>query len=242
MNDNIIIGKGLIAREFNDAIKDDHGLCIFASGVSNSTCEDTSEFERESTLLRSVMSSPAQGRVFIYLSTCSVYDLSQHNSSKYIRHKMSMESIVRNHPSFYIFRLPQVVGQTKNPNTLTNFLNNSIVDGRKIFIQKFATRNIIDVHDAVKLARTIIVSNSYSNQTINIANARSDSVIDILKAMEKVLGREAIYELVEAGCDYSIDTTIISSFVENCNINFDFNYTSRTLEKYYSVYSNKVEI
>jgi nucleoside-diphosphate-sugar epimerase len=242
MNDNIIIGNGMIAHEFSDAIKEDHGLCIFASGVSNSTCEDTSEFKRENELLRSVMSTSAKDRVLIYVSTCSVYDLSQHNSSMYIRHKTSMESIVRNHPSFYIFRLPQVVGHTKNLNTLTNFLKNSIVDGRKIFIQKFATRNIIDVQDAVKLARTIIVSNGYSNQTVNIANTRSDSVIDILKAMEKVLGREAIYELVEAGCAYSIDTTIISSIVGNCNINFDFNYTSRTLEKYYSIYSNSIKI
>ena len=235
MNDNIIIGNGLIAREFRDDIKEDHGLCIFASGVSNSTCEDTSEFERESALLRSVMSSRAQGRVLIYFSTCSVYDLSQHKSSMYIRHKTAMEAIVKNHPGFYIFRLPQVVGHTKNTNTLTNFLKNSIIDSRKIYIQKFATRNIIDVHDAAKLARTIVASNSHLNQTINIANLKSDSVIDIVKIMEKVLGREAVYELVAAGYAYSIDTTITSSIIEHCNINFDATYTSRTLSKYYSI-------
>ncbi len=232
----------MIANAFRDAIKEHNRLCIFASGVSNSKCEEISEFEREEALLRSVMKNSAQGRILIYLSTCSVYDNVQKNSSMYIRHKLSMESIVKNHPSFFIFRLPQVVGHTKNPNTLTNFLKNSIVDSRKIFIQKFATRNIIDVHDAVKLAYSIIVKDGYLNQTFNVANTKSVTVIDILNEMERVLDRKAIYEFVEDGCSYSIDTATVSDLVESCNINFDVSYTSRTLEKYYSTYPKNSKI
>ena len=239
---NIIIGNGLIAREFNNCLKENLGLCIFASGVSNSTCKDTREFERENALLRSVMSNHAQGRTLIYLSTCSIYDLSQVNTSNYIVHKMAMESIVRTHPSYYIFRLPQVVGQANNPNTLTNFLKNSIISGRNILIQKFATRNIIDVHDVVKLACAIGASDGYLNNTINIANTKSDSVIDILKKMEEVLEKKANFELVESGYSYSIDTVIVNNIAKCCEISFDLYYTSRTLAKYYAInsYANKV--
>lgn len=242
MSANIIIGNGLIAREFRDVFVNDSGVCVFASGVSNSTCEDIGDFGREDALLRSVMNGHAKGRSLIYLSTCSVYDLSQRNSSMYIRHKMAMESIVRKHPSFYIFRLPQVVGYTENLNTLTNFLKNAILDEKAIFIHKLATRNIIDVRDVVTIARMIVNSGEHLNQIINIANPQSDSVIDIVKMMERVLGKMAIYELVEAGCSYSIDTTAIEGIVERCSIAFDSSYTSRTLAKYYSTNPNSVGI
>lgn len=235
MSNSIIIGRGLIAREFHVAMKGDREFCIFASGVSNSTCTEDAEFERERMLLRSVMSGCAQGRTLVYFSTCSVYDVLQNQTSKYIRHKLFMEDVVREHPSFYIFRVPQVVGFTSNPYTLTNYFRDSIFDGRDILIQKFATRNIIDVSDVRKIVIGIINSETFLNQTLNIANSMTHSVIDILRGMEIVLGRKAVYSLVEIGYSYCIDSSIAEDYAKFCDVNFDSGYLLKTLRKYYSV-------
>jgi nucleoside-diphosphate-sugar epimerase len=233
MHDNVI-GNGLLGSACRENVNFEEGICWFASGVSNSSCNDAVEFEREHRLLEAVMNTHAYNKTLIYFSTCSISSSAPADPTPYIAHKTKMESLAAQHRDFYIFRLPQVVGQTPNPHTLTNYLCNAIIYKKKIKIQADAIRNIIDAHDVVKLASLAINQEIYLRSTINLANTRSYKVIEILQFLEKILKNSAEYEMVEGGTGYEIDTSIVERLIQLSDFRFDSEYTFRVLSKYYT--------
>ena len=61
--------------------------------------------------------------VFIYISTCSIYDPSRKNTA-YVKHKLNMENVVKkNFNKFVIVRFPEVVGFNTNKNNLINLVS-----------------------------------------------------------------------------------------------------------------------
>jgi len=115
----MIIGTGLIAQAFIQHFEDDPNVIIFASGVSNSRENRSQAFLRERQMLIEALSFQ---KMLVYFSTCSVCD-PELQTSPYVMHKKEMEVFVAHSAKDYaIFRLPQVVGETPNPNTLTNYL------------------------------------------------------------------------------------------------------------------------
>jgi len=104
----MIIGNGDIARVLNDR----EGALFFASGVSNSQCNDKKQFEREWMLLYETVMFEDYGCLF-YFSTISVDMI----DTPYTRHKLEMESMVKDHATHYnIIRLGNISWGT-NPNT-----------------------------------------------------------------------------------------------------------------------------
>ena len=126
----MIIGSGLIASAFHRTHTVAKDVCIFASGVANSRCTDKREFQRERVLLESMLRRHSS-LLFIYLSTCSVYDPSL-KDSPYVKHKSSMEQVVLSRGTALVLRLPQVVGPNANPHTLIKFIADSILHRRKM--------------------------------------------------------------------------------------------------------------
>jgi hypothetical protein len=70
--DGMVIGSGLIARAFDPHTEALSGACIYAAGVSNSSCQDAREFERERQRLAAALASASSGGLFLYFSTCSI--------------------------------------------------------------------------------------------------------------------------------------------------------------------------
>src|SRR5690349_4800710 len=99
----MIVGSGLMASAFAAAARDKAGLIVYASGVSNSRCEDEREFDREKTLLEQSIRTGRGARCFVYFSTCSVND-PESAQSPYVRHKVRMEQMVSAHPNHLIVR------------------------------------------------------------------------------------------------------------------------------------------
>ena len=118
----MIVGNGLIASSFKSYFEDDPSVIIFASGVSNSAELDCEAFLRERKMLEEAL---ALDKYICYFSTCSVNDPELLNSP-YVAHKKEMEAVVSAAGDYAIFRLPQVVGKTPNPNTLTNYIYNQV--------------------------------------------------------------------------------------------------------------------
>lgn len=107
-----ILGHGDIASILNDR----PGALFFASGVSNSSCEDDSEFERETELLL----RQDKNLFLFYFGTISMYE----KSSAYVRHKIRMELWVRSIWTDYcIIRLGNLDWGT-NQNTFLNYIRN----------------------------------------------------------------------------------------------------------------------
>ena len=81
----MIIGNGSVARVLED--RDD--LVFFASGVSNSSCKDENEYQREFNLLKTV---PVDQHV-VYFSNLGIY----YKEDRYTQHKIDMEEYIRTH-------------------------------------------------------------------------------------------------------------------------------------------------
>lgn len=197
----MVIGKGLIGEAFS-IYKDNNNVLIFASGVSNSKNEIQSEFDREFELVKAQNKST---RLFVYFSTCSISDPSL-KKSKYIEHKLSIEKYIQlNFESYLIIRLPNVIGKTKNPFTLTNFFFNSVLDNRHINIQKYAYRYLIEVNDVYKVVNALIQSGTPLNKVANLVISNKISALEIVHQFELFLNKKAQYTIIEGESDYLIE-------------------------------------
>lgn len=225
----MIIGRGMMARAFVN-YQNDSEIIIFASGVSNSQETSPSEYLREEKLLLKNIQK-FHDKLFVYFSTVSIYDSSMANS-KYVQHKMHMETIVRHqHSNYYIFRLSQVVGATKSP-TLVNTLVNKIQAQELFDVWKFSTRNLIDCEDVYKICSKIIFSKLNLCSTINIAAPLSFGILTIVHMIENLLGKKAVYKEINRGYDYKVDISNIKFILEKNNKFYNENYTKFVLQKY----------
>jgi len=229
-----IIGKGLIATALSDLPSTLSSVCYFASGVSNSSCVNLAEFQREELMLSKTINSIGNFVTLVYFSTCSIYDI-QNGVSAYVKHKQRMEGLVARCSKFLIIRLPQVVGYSNNRFTLTNYIRDSIMHGRRMKIQRGAIRNIIDVADVVRLVGLIVNDGKFLNSTVNIANPHSISVVEIVTLMEKVIHKRALCDYIEAGSGFPIDISLIEHYSKELSIDFDNNYVEKVLFRYYAV-------
>jgi len=228
----MIIGAGLLAKAFAAEFAEAPNIWIYAAGVSNSRCSDPREFARERARLLDALSAGERGDAFVYFSTCSIGDPAAANSP-YVRHKMEMERLVWRHAKFVIVRLPQVAGRTTNPHTLLNYLYARVSQGESFTIWTHATRNIIDIDDAAAIVIHLLNHTQSRRITVNVANAFSYTIHEIVAVMEKVVGKRAITERADLGAAYEIDTSQIASIVRDLGLVFDDRYIEHVITKYY---------
>lgn len=231
-----IIGRGMIAREFAEKIHIPN-YTIFASGVSNSKENDSELFAREENLLKKVIQNESKG--IIYFSTTSIYDSSLQNS-KYVIHKIKMEQLIKDYCfKYYVFRLPQIIGKSGNPNNLCNFLYKSIKNSQKFYIQKNAKRNIMDVSDLVFFVDIIVKNFPNINMIESIGNINFYSIIDIVNVFEKILNKEGIFTLVDGGGTQNFPISFMKKVLDICDYNFSENYLNNIISKYYRFKKNE---
>jgi nucleoside-diphosphate-sugar epimerase len=230
-NHLVIVGNGLIAKAFSAKFHSAHDALIFASGVSDSTSTDEAQFERERRLIEAALAAHT-GR-FVYFSSCAAGDPSGASVSAYIRHKQQMEAIVLSGDDSLVLRLPQVVGRTGNPHTLTNFLHTCITQGIAFTIWKNAERNLIDVDDVVAIANELIRRPDSRQRVFSIAAPVSLPMPTIVHIFERLLGRKGHYSVEERGAPLIIDSAESNATAEALGIKFGPEYTERILRKYY---------
>lgn len=228
----MLIGSGLLAQAFAPTFSQRKNVCIYAAGVSNSACTDAHEFAREHQRLTEALRLSMDADVFVYFGTCSVADQEAYNTP-YVQHKLGMERLVAAHPRHLILRLPQVAGETPNPHTLLNYLYARISRSEAFCLWRNAWRNIIDVEDVAAITNLLINDPGMRNITLNVANTTSYRMGEIVSAMEKAVGKRAIYEVAERGSGYSIDTRAILPLLDAAGVKFDENYLERVVCKYY---------
>lgn len=228
----MLIGSGLLARAFAPTFSQREDVCIYAAGVSNSSCVDAHEFARERQRLADAMQQMRHADAFVYFGTCSVTD-PEVRDTPYVQHKLAMEQLVSEHPRNLVLRLPQVAGKTPNPHTLLNFLHARISRSEAFRLWSKAKRNIIDVDDMASIACQLIADASVRNATLNIANPESNTMADIVSAMESAIGKRAIYDIEERGSEYYIDTRVMLPVVKKATVKFGDDYLERVINKYY---------
>lgn len=153
----MIYGNGMIGSAMIplDSAKD----IFFASGVSNSMETSPDAFMREKKLIEDALALRAPENLrFHYFSTTGVEFLSN-DSRAYFHHKKKIEDfLIQEVPSHWlkIYRLPNVVGKSRNPHTLTNFIYASIQSGQSHNLLLDAKRELLDVSELAKSVRELL--------------------------------------------------------------------------------------
>lgn len=228
----MVIGNGMIAKSMSNI--DSDKIIFFCSGVSNSKEQDAEEFDREKNLILKYSNTNNQ---FIYFSS---YFLNFNNyviDSKYYKHKLNMEEVIKNNfKKYLIFRLPQVVGNSNNPNTLMNHLFNNLINDKVITIYKNSKRNLLDVDDLIKFVKYAIDNNVFNNEIINIISTFNYDIEEIVKEFEIVLDRKAKKEIIDSNnnnFDILISSKCLNIF-KVLGIDFNSEYLNKIINKYYS--------
>jgi len=225
----MVIGNGLIANAFKK-YKDDESIVIFASGVSDSLQTSVAEYKREKDLLPPFFEQKTK---LVYFSTCSLSDESL-SHTPYIHHKTEIENLIKEKKeTFTIFRLPIIVGQSRNPHTLTNFFYNKITGNETFQTYANSCRFLLDIEDAFKIIEMILKNNYFNKETINITLNNRIKVTELVEIFEKVLHRQACHDLVEKGTCYTVDNSRIDHILKELNIDSGSDYNFQLIEKYY---------
>lgn len=222
-----------MANAFVPFFGDDPHLIVVASGVSNSAETRPGQFKRERLL---VEAAAASGQPIVYFSTCSVLS-PESSQSAYILHKIEMENLVKERASrMSIWRLPQVVGHSGNPHTLTNFLYRRISTGEPFRIWANAKRNLIDVSDAACII-SYLVNNGpelpSNNLTSVIASPFSVSMLQLVTIFENVLNKRANYVTENRGDECLPDSSLAVATAAKVGISFGYDYIENVIRKYY---------
>ena len=225
----MIIGNGLIANLFRE--KDRENVVFFASGVSNSLETEKSAFLREENLLRKTLEENPE-KIFIYFSTCSIYDSSK-NASLYVNHKLKMERLVEELANqFLILRVSNAVGKGGNPNLLMNYLVNAFHQEKEITVHTLATRNLIDADDIKNITLKFINENSF-NKIINVAYLENFSTSEILEILEKHFNKTAKTSFVKSGQSYLISIPEAEAYFLQNKLTEKKEYLLRIIKRYY---------
>ncbi|MDQ1857443.1 hypothetical protein [Chryseobacterium sp. WLY505] len=196
----MIIGNGILAAAVRPYDRED--ILFFASGVSNSLEKNPAEFEREISLLTKVTEEFPEKKL-VYFSTCSIYDPTK-KDSPYVNHKLNAEKFITEHcKNFVIFRIGNAVGRGGNPNTLINFLKNSILAGTQFTIHNNAKRILIGTDDIALFTKQYM--DVLNNEIINLTYPYQYSLPEILFQLEQHLGKKAVFENIDEGSYYNIE-------------------------------------
>ena len=207
-------------------------IVVFASGVSNSKECKKEQFDREELLLRETIKKYKNKKI-LYFSTCSIL---QSTKSPYIKHKIKMENIIiESGVSYYIFRLPQVIGIVDN-NTLVSFIVRNSYLNNPLTIQNNAYRNLIDIEDVLRIVKEIMLCryNSSISVTFNISSSSYISVFNLTKKIKEILNSDSSITEVCGGENYKIDNSKLKQYILDDDIIFADSYPIRLLEKYTS--------
>ena len=132
-----------------------------------------------------------------------------------------------------IFRLPQVVGKTTNPNALTNYLFSRIMSESHFQAWRHAKRNLIDIDHIALIVTHIIRASLGSGVTAEIAKPFSIFIQRLVSIFEDVMHRRANFTLVEAGDSNSFDATFASGTASQVGVVSDDQYPKNLIAKYY---------
>lgn len=227
----MVIGDGMIAKVF-ESYQHRNDVCIFASGVSNSREISKKKFQREFNLLIKIIKENPE-KIFVYFSTCSIYDKSL-ISSPYIKHKKKIEKYILSAGiQYYIFRVSQALGITNNKHILINSFINKIRKKEKLILWDRSTRNLIDVDDLYKIVNFCISKRVYLNSITNVASPFAITPLEIVSFLEKVLGQKAIYEILDFGDPYTINIKKISKYLRSMGASFYLGYPKNIILKYF---------
>ena len=215
--DHFIIGSGFIASGFKKHLNfiKKNNIIIYAAGISNSLEVRRKKLNIEISRLKKFIQD--NKKKLVYISTYSVNDNSRKNKL-YVKNKIKIEKIIKsNNNDYIIIRLPEIIGKSKNPNTLTNFFYNNLIKNKPFKVFKNSRRNLLDIDDAIKNCLKIIKINKKKNKIINLLNRRFYTPLQIVSSFEKILKKKVFMNLMTQSLGNG-NLKVISFFLQKITI------------------------
>lgn len=226
----MVVGNGMMATAFA-AFGANSRIVIFTSGVSHSLETDSSAFAREKNLLRRTRTANPD-KLLVYFGTCSVDDPDRCHTP-YVVHKLEMESILTGSLApWMVLRLPLAIGPKHRASTLAQFLYDRISREESFEVWNHANRYPIDIEDVFRIAKRLIEDRSMWDRRINIA-LRAYPVLEFVRVMEKIVGKNARYTLKQKGRYYEIPCPEVAEIVGELNLDHREEYLENVLRKYF---------
>jgi UDP-2-acetamido-2,6-beta-L-arabino-hexul-4-ose reductase len=223
----MVVGNGMLAKAFEKYVHSEN-ITIFASGVSNSNETDDTVFLREENLLKEHIRSKNQ---LIYFSSCDALYASKINK-KYYYHKLRMEELIKTETeSFNVFRIPQIIGSTRNKMSLISFFINKIRNHESFEIWGNAKKNLIHVNDVVKIVSYIIDNGLALNSIQNIGNSNYYSLQELIESLENILNLKGDYRILDKGFIPDYDLSFSNDIAKKVNLDFHRHYLSDSLKE-----------
>jgi len=221
----MLIGSGLIAGAFRDfEARDD--CTIFAAGVASSGETAPAAFARETDRLRAALvETPG---VLVYFGTCSQFDPMMRDTP-YVRHKAAMEHLIaQSGRDWRVFRLPQVVGPSRSPNTLVNYFARHLREQTPFEVWLYTARALIAVEHVALVARHLLALDGPMNRATNFWT-RTVTPLDIVKELEAILGVKGRYTVTDRGVPFDVEADEFHGACADVGLKIDAGYTARVL-------------
>ncbi|MER6382158.1 NAD-dependent epimerase/dehydratase family protein [Streptomyces sp. NPDC001250] len=203
-----VVGRGFLARNLA-AVADRHAyVTVLAAGVSTTHATAETEFERERKLVdETARRCHRTGRTVVLFSTASssMYgttdvpageDAAELSDSRYGRHKRQVEEVVAESGArWLVLRPSHLMGAGQRPHQLLPALVDQIRSGR-VRVHRGAHRDLLDVVDLVTVLDGLLTAN-VRDEIVNVASGTPSAVEDIVRGVERRLGRTAVHETVD---------------------------------------------
>jgi nucleoside-diphosphate-sugar epimerase len=202
-----IIGDGFLARNLRPLAGSHPGVVVLARGVSTTRELPASEYGREAAMVHDMVERcRRQCRLLVFLSTASAAlygtpgcsgreDAELAPSSRYGRHKLALERVVRDSGIRHlILRLTHVVGPYAPPHQMLPSVARAVLSG-KVTVERGIRRDLIGSSDV----RTIIdalLTDGVAEQTVNVASGELIAIERVVDHVELRLGLTARRHLV----------------------------------------------
>jgi len=209
-----IIGRGFLARHLRGIAAAHPGVVAVAAGVSAASGTSAAEFDREATLLSTVLERcRATGERLVFFSTastgmygapggCGREDEPVEPRTPYGRHKLGLEARIRaSTVDHLILRLAHVAGPDQPPHQLLPSLASQVLAGT-VRIHRGARRDVIDVVDVVAVIDRLLAAGpdggaGIGPAVVNVATGHAVPVEALVAGIEERLGTRAARVVVD---------------------------------------------
>lgn len=228
----MVIGGGMIGTALTQADRAD--VLFLASGVSNARGHIPEECQRELRVLQQQLHAHPE-KIACYISSYSVNDAEPQLNTPYLHHKAQMEQYVRDNASCYLIaRTSNVVGFSKQPGNLMNFIYNNLRTGNPFDVWTQTSRNLIDVDDLAKMLGYYLTHTAYPlNKAVYMINPDDTPILSVVHHFEAETDLKGLFQLVDKGVYYTCDNRLATRLFDQLGIERP-GYTARLIRKYFS--------
>lgn len=235
IKNNYIVGDGFIGKNLKRIKKHliKSKYTIYAAGISHSKTKSKNKLNRELNAIK-VFTKKNSLKKIIYISTADV-NHSLLKKSLYVKNKIKIENFIKKKFKRYIIlRLPQIIGKSKNKNTLINFFYLNIKKNKEFILINNFKRNVLDIDDVLKVIKIIIKENNVRNKVITLSNKFNIQPMDIVKIFEKRMNKLSRYKIKKVKRQiWTLNYEKNAHYFKKAKIRFNRNYLSKTISKYY---------